>query len=238
MTLRSEADSVHRLAVYFAPAPDSQAWHAGSAWLGRCAADDAPRPQPMIPGMSPEQFASLTADPRRYGWHGTLKAPFRVARGLHLDDVRTALHALCNEHKAFTLSLQVCRLGDFLALVPSHTVLALNALAADCVKQLQPLAAPLNEDELARRRRAGLTPEQDALMRAWGYPYVLTQFRFHLSLTGPLGELAPESQACLIDAATAHFQNAMTCEVDRVSLFIEPAPGAPFRLLDQIHFSA
>jgi hypothetical protein len=49
----------------------------------------------------------------------------------------------------------------------------------------------LSEAQLARRREGGLTPAQDALLLRWGYPYVMEEFRFHITLTGkrPKGEL-------------------------------------------------
>ncbi|MEY2618125.1 MAG: hypothetical protein RL522_1127 [Pseudomonadota bacterium] len=237
MTMHRDPPSFHRVAVYFAPHPDSLQGQAGSTWLGRCALRDAPLPQPAVEGISPQHLADLTAEPRRYGWHGTLKAPFRLGQNVQLADVRAALRRLCEGRPVFELPMQVAALGDFLALRPTHASPALDALAADCVQTLQALADPLSAGELARRRRAGLTPEQDALMQAWGYPHVLSQFRFHLSLTGSLRDLSDPARARLLEAAQQHFQGLASCRIDRLSLFIEPEPGAPFRLFEQMEFS-
>lgn len=238
MSTVSEPPTPHRVAIYYAPPAGSVAWEAGSRWLGRCAYKNQALPQTVIEGIPPEDFARLSAEPRRYGWHGTLKAPFRLADGQSLDTLRAALQALCAGRAPFELGpLQVSRLGDFLALQPAQRVPALDALAADCVQQLQPLAKPLDADELARRRRAVLSPEQDKLLQAWGYPYVLHQFRFHLSLTGSLAELPQDSVARLQQAAAAHFAALPPWHVDRLSLFVEPTPGAPLRLLEQIGFA-
>jgi len=236
MTMHFDEPRAHRLAVYFAPSPDSEHWLAGSTWLGRCALHDAALPQPSVEGVSAQQLAGLTADPRRYGWHGTLKAPFRLGNGVRLADVRAAVHRLCSGRTPFELIMQVCHLGDFLALRPIQALPALDNLAADCVRNLQALAAPLSADDLTRRRRAGLTPEQDALLQTWGYPYVLSQFRFHLSLTGSLKDLPDPLTARLNEAAVRHFQHLESWRIDRISLFIEPEPGAPFRLLEQVEF--
>ncbi len=235
--MSNKAVSPHRVAIYYAPSPESDWWQAGSTWIGRCALTGQPLPQPAIDGVAPQTFARLTADPRRYGWHATLKAPFRLAPGQDLDTLWVALHRLCQGRAPFGLApLQAARLGNFLALQPSQPEPALAQLAADCVQQLQTLAAPLSEDALARRRRAGLTPEQDALLRAWGYPYVLQHFRFHLSLTGPLQEVPDSATAALLAAAARQFGELPACRIDRLSIFIEPTPGADFRLLDQIGF--
>lgn len=228
----------HRVAVYYAPPVESGWWQRGSAWLGRCAATDLPVSQPEVEGMTSEAFARLTSDPRRYGWHGTLRAPFRLKEGKTLDDVRAALRALCAERKAFDLApLKVSRAGGFLALRPSRAEPELDGLAGDCVRQMHPLAASLTEEELVRRRRSGLTEAQNQLLQDWGYPYVFGQFRFHLSLTGPLEEWPEDAQELLMTKAEAHFHGLPACRIDRVSLFIEPTPGAQFRLLEQIEFS-
>jgi len=226
---------VHRVAVYWAPAPDSPWWRAGSHWLGRCAATALPLPQPEVEGVEAQEFAHLTAEPRRYGWHATLKAPFRLASEHDLAALLAALQALAGRHRAFDLGpLRVCHQEGFLALRAQHTPPELERLEADCVQSLQPLAAGLSAVELARRRRAGLSAEQEALLQAWGYPWVLQQFRFHLSLSGPLDRLGSQKLEALRAAARRQFHSLAPCRIDRVSVFVEPAPGADFELLQQV----
>jgi hypothetical protein len=77
-------------------------------------------------------------------------------------------------------------LGRFFALIPSDDVALISALAADLVITCDPLRQPLTDADLQRRRKARLSPEQDALLQRWGYPYVLDEFRFHMTLTGPV----------------------------------------------------
>ena len=60
---------------------------------------------------------------------------------------------------------------------------ALQALADACVEQLDRFRAPPSDAELARRRRASLTPRQDAMLVRWGYPYVFDTWFFHMTLT-------------------------------------------------------
>ncbi len=98
------------------------------------------------------------------------------------------------------------------------------------------MARPLTDAELARRRRAALTPEQDALLQAWGYPYVLEHFRFHLSLTGPLDALSAEDVDRLTKAASSRFHKLPAPRIDGLSIFVEPTPGADFQWLEQIDF--
>jgi len=230
-----ETATPHRVAIYAAPDPQSDWWLRGSEWLGRCAAQRRALPQPCIDGLSSAQFAQLTAEPRRYGWHATLKAPFRLALGEDMASLRGGLADIARDHRAFALDrMEAARLDDFLALRPQHAPAALGALADDCVQRLQPLAAALDDTELARRRRKPLTPEEEALMLAWGYPWVLDRFRFHFSLTGSLRDLTQEQVAQLQHAAVERFETLSPLIVDRISLFVEPHPSADFECVEQL----
>ncbi|HEY9096013.1 MAG TPA: DUF1045 domain-containing protein [Hydrogenophaga sp.] len=224
----------HRVAIYAAPETASTWWQEGSAWLGRCAHRQQPLPQPGIEGMDTDTLIRLTADPRRYGWHGTLKAPFRLADGVGLAQLDDAVTRLCKQLEPIDLKdLRVVRMGGFLALRPESTRPQLTTLAAHCVTQLHPLAAPLTAPDIERRRRAGLTPEQDALLLAWGYPWVLDQFRFHFSLTGPLHAESPDTAQRLLAAATERFGALPPMRLSHLSIFVEPTAGADFVLWQQ-----
>ncbi len=221
----------HRVALYWAPRPDSALWQAGCQWLGRDAATGERLPQPAIPGIGKEVFEALTADPRRYGWHATLKPPFRMREGTGLNDVDAAVQTLAGRFKMELMPLlQVEHLGNFLALRPQGDPVAANALAAACVEALQPLVRPLSDEELQRRRRGPLTPHQDALLQRWGYPWVFDEFRFHCSLTGPLDGLDAGSREALMQAADRTFNHLPPEPLDSIAVLIEPTPGADFHL--------
>lgn len=233
-----EPTTAHRYAVYYAPSPGTLGWLAGSHWLGRCAAQLQPLPQLDIHGVAPGDLERLTAAPRRYGWHATLKAPFALAPGIDWLTLHHAVQQVARSLTPFTLPpLQVQRIDDFLALVPMplHAANAeLHAAAAACVTRLQPLAAQLGEAELKRRRSAGLTARQDELLQHWGYPFVMEEFRFHMSLTGPLSQVAEATQALVLDAAEQFFADLPTLQFNHLALFAEPTPGADFVLLDHV----
>lgn len=228
-----------RYALYFAPHPTSAWWQAGSAWLGRCAATGLAMPQPGVPGVAPNQLAQLTAAPARYGWHATLKAPFTLGPGVCVADVEQRLAEVCTAFPAFTLPpLTVAQLGHFLALVPAGPSEHLQRVADACVADLHPLAAPLPPTELQRRRGNGLPAAQEALLQAWGYPHVFTHFRFHCSLTGHLGGVSPTVVEAVASAARAWFGVLPPCRFEAVSLFEEPGPGQPMRMVSQWPLSA
>jgi len=232
----------HRYAAYYAPRIGSEWWEAGSRWLGRDAAEgEKVMAQPVFGALACDQQHALTEAPRRYGWHATLAAPFTLRPQIEELALRDGLRVLCRAWKPFDMPmLEVAMLDDFLALIPARPSLALNAIASACVTGLHAFAEPPSEAELQRRRAARLTPEEDALLLRWGYPFVLERFRFHMSLTGSLRDADAGVVAALRTAAQKHFAPLLSGpppRFDTISLFAEPAPGGEFRCLEQMELA-
>ena len=174
-----------RYAIYHVPG-DGPLATFGAALLGWDASKGKTVPHPDIAGL-PQPVDRITETPRKYGLHATIKPPFRLAPGTSEAALNDALAAFCTGQPPIRLDgLEVAQLGRFLALRPIGDETLLNGLAADAVRMLDGFRAPLSEAELARRRAANLTPEQDALLLKWGYPHVMEGFRFHITLTGKL----------------------------------------------------
>lgn len=170
-----------RYAIYYLP-PAGPLADFGAAWLGWDVARGAPAEQPAVEGLR-----AATGTPRKYGFHGTLKPPFRLAEGRDAAGLHTATERLAAAVAPVTLDgLVLGGLGHFLALVPQGDAPALAELAGRCVADLDAFRAPPPAAELDRRRAAGLTAPQEAHLTRWGYPYVFDQFRFHMTLTGGL----------------------------------------------------
>ncbi|GAB6051929.1 DUF1045 domain-containing protein [Magnetospira thiophila] len=225
-----------RYALYFAPEADSALGRFGNSWLGFDPASGEDLARPDLPGLDTEELQKITVAPARYGFHGTLKPPFVLQVGTTVEDLEAAIQQLAATLGPFEIpALKIIALGSFIALVPDPEPLALTALAASCVKELDPLRAPLSAAALERRRMAGLTPRQDAFLRRWGYPYVLEEFRFHLTLTGPLpvDQRAPLQER--LEAATQTFARTPYLVRD-ICLFGDPGNGARFRLLKRFPF--
>jgi len=221
-----------RYAIFYAPPAGSALGDFGAAWLGWDAEAGERVIHPEIAGL-PLPVEELTESPRKYGFHGTLKPPFRLAEGVGQSDISAAIAELAAMLEPFATPPLVLRgLGRFVALVPSRPDAALAALAAESVRRLDHLRAPLSEAELARRRAAGLSAAQEANLTRWGYPYVLEEFRFHLTLTGPV---APEIMAPVLDALaipTAGFCRT-TLPVTEICLFGERDDGF-FNLIERL----
>ena len=205
-----------RYAVYYMPAGPLADF--GAAWLGWDAAAGAAVPQPQVAGLD---MAAVTAAARRYGFHATMKAPFRLAEGAAEADLAAALTAFCAAEAPVPLDLRLARLDGFLALIAGSA--ALSGLESRLVPAIDPLRAPLTEAEVARRRPERLTPQQRALLDRWGYPFVLDQFRFHMTLTGDLDEpTAARAEAALREALAAV---PLPPAIDALTLMGEDAEG-------------
>lgn len=223
-----------RYAVYFAPAEDSAFGRAGSRWLGRDAAGGARVEQPACPGLSPARLAQLTAGARRYGFHGTLKPPFRLREGQTPEALGQAVAALAVRQQRCRFSVRLAMLGGFFAWVPAEAQDEIGAIAEACVTGLDGFRQPPGQDELARRGQ-GLNPAQAALLQRWGYPYVLEEFRFHLTLSDAVsGPEAEAMRAALAEYTDRHARGTVAFEA--LCLFVEPAPGGDLRLVARYGF--
>jgi putative phosphonate metabolism protein len=227
---------VHRYAIYFAPDRTHPLWTAGCRLLGRDPETGEAISQPDLAGVPRDRLAAITKDPRRYGWHATLKPPFALADGTDEAALVAALERFASQRGRFPMpGLALAPLSGFLALVPGERSPPLEALAADCVRAFDGFRRPPSAEETARRRRAGLDPEEERNLARWGYPYVMGRFRFHMTLTERLepeerdrvaAALAPELAAAL----------AVPLAADAVCLYGEPEQGAPFVLLRRFAF--
>lgn len=174
-----------RYAIYYTPPPGPLA-DFGAAWLGWDIATGLPVQHPIIHGFN-DDIAEITEQPRKYGFHGTIKPPFRLAEGYTGQDLALGTKTLCDELSSIALDgLELVQLGRFLALLPIGDTAPLVDLAAMVVKTLDQFRAPASDAELAKRRKSNLSPRQDANLVQWGYPHVMDDFRFHLTLTGKL----------------------------------------------------
>ena len=218
-----------RFAVYYAPHAGSDFWQAGTSWLGWNPETGQSVAHPDL-GID---LARLTQTPRKYGLHGTLTPPMRLScePATFVDGLEVLAQSLVPVDLG---DLQLTALDQFLAIVPEVQSQTLTDTAARIIRALDPFRAPLSDDDLARRRASGLTARQDELLQLWGYPYVMEEFRFHVTLTGRLD--TPQMQQAL-QAAIAWFGPAMEDHhrLDSLCLFGEAEDGR-FHLIRRFAF--
>ncbi len=210
----------YRVAVYYAPEADDPLWVRGCTWLGRDPATGAHLAQPDVHNITAD-----TTDPRRYGFHATLKPPMRLtgSLGAFLGDVESLARSL----KPFTLpALAPIKIGHFIALSPTLPSPELQHLADSCVTELDAHRRP--EDAAALAKRAtGRSERQLRYLERYGYPFVLEEWRFHMTLSNSTDNDA------LLPNAEHYFADALRMErqVKHITVFIEPAPSSDFQIL-------
>lgn len=218
-----------RFALYFAPEDGTALAEFGWEWLGRLPQSTDLRPLPPLQ-------ADMVADARRYGFHATLKPPFRLAEGITVDALVAAVEAFARQRRPFTEPpFRLDQLDGFLAMLPSVPSAAIAELAADCVRGLDCFRAPADADERRKRLSAPLSERQREMVAAWGYPYVLDQFRFHLTLTRRL-DAAESDTVRNVVAQRAALALAEPVVFRSLCLFEQPGAGQPFTVSARFPF--
>jgi len=225
----------YRYAVYFAGEPKGEFWRLGSKWLGRCATGESVESFPVNMGIDSQLLRRMTSQPRRYGWHATLKAPFSLRDDVPFFQLDETIKRLTQELTVFDLPcLVIKKMKNFLALAPLESTqlhLDLKTTGSRCVEALHQLAKPLNESEIAYRKSSGLTKLEEGMMLQWGYPFVHDLFEFHFTLSNGLEQFEAHEVKALEDAAHLWFNPEMRIRFDRVSLFVEDIKGSDFKFL-------
>lgn len=217
-----------RYALYFTPSASDPLTLAAQRWLGRNAFTGARLEQPAVSGFEAEALAGLTADPRRYGFHATLKAPFSLAEGRSEAELIAEIGRFVSEIDPFEIpEVVVGRLGSFFALVPGDQCDPLQAFAGEVVRRFERFRAPLSSADIARRKPDELTTDERRNLVQWGYPYVFDEFRFHMTLTGRVPADRRDAVEGALHNQFAEF-HGKALPVSGLALFREPSRSADF----------
>ena len=225
-----------RYAIYFLPSTATALWRFGASVLGYDAYTRGGVAHPDHALFGGTSSPAWVAEPQRYGFHATLKAPFELADGKTEAELRTLAHTLAVERKGFVVpGLRVAAISRFVALVPAGPCPELADLANTCVRHFESLRAPLGEADRRRRLAADLSPRQAAYLETWGYPYVMEEFRFHMTLAGPLAR----DELAVVQSALAGLWAPVAgpMPVDAIALVAQPVREARFAVLELYPFT-
>lgn len=223
-----------RYAIYFTPREHDPLSQLAASWLGRDAFTGIGTRQP--PQVS-RRLLDQTAEPRRYGFHATLKAPFRLADGRTEQALSSAFRTFCAARRPFSLPLAIHRLDGFFALMQTEPSGALDELAADTVRDFEPFRAALTPAEIERRRPERLSAAELRNLVEWGYPQVFDTFRFHMTLTGRVSESdAPQMQEALASLFGPLLREPLS--ISGLGLFVQRDAPADFTVLEYAAFAA
>jgi len=211
-----------RVAIYFTPDRDHALTQRAAEWLGRDA---------FVAGRSAAGASGRPiSEPARYGFHATLKAPFRLAPPHTPAALDAALADFAESHTAVRLgTLTIARIDGFFALVPERPAPGLLELETGVRTHFEPYRAPLTDADYIRRKPDRLTPRQRDNLIRWGYPHVAEDFRFHMTLTDRIADAEAPAIAAELER---RFGPALRDPVrlDALALFIEPDAGQPFHV--------
>src|SRR5256885_16503352 len=168
-----------RYAIYYTATPGSALDRFGASLLGydTYGGDDLPFPNGL-----PLDWRDLTQDPRKYGFHATLKAPMALADG----KAEARLAAACELFADLARPVPVIQpvvdsISGFIAVIPAEPSADLELLAAEATKAFDPFRASLSPEDRARRNPDKLASRQRAYPDPSAHPYVLEDFRVHLT---------------------------------------------------------
>jgi hypothetical protein len=215
--------------VYFSPRQDEPLAEFGRRWFGFDTETREPVPEERrwpIP-------TGFLRTPKRYGFHATLKAPFRLREGRGEQEFLQAVEALAAEHAPLELGLLVPKeLGSFITLQQSLPNRAVDELAFTIVRDLDPFRQPLTEEEQDRIFGKGISRQQKANVFTWGYPYVGDDYIFHMTLTSILAphEIEPW-KAKVLEWGMEYLSEPVTLR--DLCVFAQPSEEEPFRLIER-----
>jgi putative phosphonate metabolism protein len=221
-----------RYAIYFVPDPDSALYRFGSSILGYDCYSRADVPFADDLAIDAARWHKLTDEPRRYGFHATLKAPFRLSPSCTEAQLASALEsfaALGRVIPTFTPAIRM--LSGFVAIVPQRPRPRVNTLAADCVTIFDAFRAPMSPQERARRVASGLNPSQIVNLDRWGYPYLFDEFRFHMTLTAKVGLDQRDGVLASLREAFARCCGQHPVVIDRLALMRQDGEDSRFHVV-------
>jgi len=230
--MSEEAVPARRHAIFWLPPPGSALAEFGRNWFGVCPETCETSDQSTF-GLPADLAAEATARPRWYTLHGTIVAPFRPADGADAGHLAQALRSFCGRRAALrTGPMRLTRLTRFLVLMPESGTATLDWLAADCVTHFNAFRAPTTPEDMARYPADRHSQRQRAHVRQFGYPYVLSDFLFHITLAGPLSD---EQLDKVEEALEPHLADVVGAplEINSLSLLTDPGGNAPFQLVER-----
>lgn len=226
-----------RYGIYFTPDDNSELAAYGATVLRRTAVDasDWLNPDLAVSFPATSAWQEQIRKPAHYGFHATMKAPFELAQGQSADKLTAALEAFCRTQISIVLDglapVRSCRY-DALALTQQPD--EISRLASDCVTLFEQFRAPLGKADIARRNPASLTESELANMHRYGYPYVLNDFNFHMTLSGQSNRDDNAYFAWLQDLYKTMVKEPPV--LDRLCVFYQPDRQKPFIRIEEFKF--
>lgn len=224
-----------RYAIYFTLAQNDPLYQLAAQWFGydfyqgskpSIRMDHHALLKPLFP------YSDFNAKASLYGFHATLKPPFRLKPRVSHKQLVKILKHFSRLHSPFNCAkLKLQQIDNFLALVPEQNCKKLNQLAKDCVQTFDVFRDELAAEEVQKRNPASLTEDQRLMLKLWGYPYVLDEFRFHMTLTDALTQSQIDRCKPLLESYF-HPYTSRPLRIDQINLCYQATEHSPFVVLE------
>jgi len=220
-----------RYAIYYTPLPGSKLERFGAHMLGYDASSGQTLPFPSGIEQKLADWRELTRDPRKYGFHATLKAPMALTTGKGENELLAACEKFASQARQIPMvKPAVASLDGFIAIVPAEPAVGLEQLASDCTSEFDLFRAALTPEDRARRNPSALTMRQRDHLDRWGYPYVMKDFRFHMTLTGIIPAERRENILRLLQERFSEL-NITALAIDGIAVFRQDGVGSQFKII-------
>ena len=179
-----------RYAIYYAPPKESSLEEFGRYWFGW-----DPLNAKLINNKHRINYLNrfgiknlINIDknvliPKKYGFHGTLIPPFKLNKNYSTNTLFKKTEEIAKKFKKFKFyKFKLKKINNFYAFVQNKKNNNINKLSNRLVRELFKFRSPLTKKEIDRRNPSKLSKLQLNILYKWGYPYLMSEFNFHMTL--------------------------------------------------------
>jgi len=179
-----------RYAIYYAPPKESNLEEFGRYWFGwdpiNAKSINNKQRINYLNGFGIKNLKNIDKNvliAKKYGFHGTLIPPFKLNKNYSTNTLFKKTEEIAKKLKKFKFyKFKLKKINNFYAFVQNKKNNNINKLSNRLVRELFKFRSPLTKKEIDRRNPSKLSKLQLNILYKWGYPYLMSEFNFHMTL--------------------------------------------------------
>lgn len=179
-----------RYAIYYAPPKESNLEEFGRYWFGwdplNAKLINNKQRINYLNGFGIKNLKNIDKNvliAKKYGFHGTLIPPFKLNKNYSTNLLFKKTEDIAKKFKKFKFyKFKLKKINNFYAFVQNKKNNNINKLSNRLVRELFKFRSPLTKKEIDRRNPSKLSKLQLNILHKWGYPYLMSEFNFHMTL--------------------------------------------------------
>ena len=179
-----------RYAIYYAPPKESSLEEFGRYWFGwdplNAKLINNKQRINYLNGFGIKNLKNIDKNvliAKKYGFHGTLIPPFKLNKNYSTNTLFKKTEEIAKKLKKFKFyKFKLKKINNFYAFVQNKKNNNINKLSNRLVRELFKFRSPLTKKEIDRRNPSKLSKLQLNILYKWGYPYLMSEFNFHMTL--------------------------------------------------------